>query len=181
MTSAPRIRTISRALTLAAAATLATFSARGDVDGGASANPPHTATATIADASAPAAKPPIGATAEALKKPLDEAAAVAKISALPEVTAVEAELKKGHVPMAIRRDDDGSAGRFELAIAEEHDDHQVTRYRFAIDPASGAISAYEVECDLWSPLETWRALRKKLSAMTPAQRSSFDTCAELSR
>ena len=181
MTSSLQIRSVASTLTFAAVSALIAFSARGDSDGGAIAQPPHTATATTADAGSPAAKPSIGAAADALKKPLDEAAAVATVAALPEVIAVEAELKKGHVPMAIRRDDDGSAGHFEFAIAEDHDDHQVTRYRFAIEPASGAITAYEVECDLWSPLETWRALRKKLSAMTPAQRSSFDTCAELSR
>ncbi len=112
---------------------------------------------------------------------LDETAALAKVSSLPEVDAAQKELARAKVRLVIRRDDDGSGPRMEFAIAEDHADHQVTRYRFGVDAATGALSAYQVECDLWAPLEKWRALRKKLSAMKPAERDAVDTCDELSK
>ena len=112
---------------------------------------------------------------------LDEKAALAKVTALPEVDETQKQLARAKVRLVIRRDDDQSGARFEFAVAEDHDDHEVTRYRFAVDPATGAISAYQVECDLWAPLEKWRALRKKLAAMKPAEREGVDTCDELSK
>ena len=148
--------------------------------GAARANQTVTTTVTAKNVVAPLADAGTADAKSSSAKPLDEAAALAKVGVLPEVKAVEAELKKAKVAMVIRRDDDGSAP-FQFAIAEDHDDHQVTRYRFMIDPASGAITAYEVECDLWSTLAKWRALRKRMAAMTPAQRDALDTCAELSK